>query len=115
MKSRDNNDMTGGGASVHYDVSAPLEKDRLVVSPEQNFKGMSYGDWAAAWSNWLFSEDTDRNEAKGSMLFLRGNIEHYGQIITNSTIVSSNATSPVSNGTSFYNRTGDQCVVIPRG
>jgi len=72
--------------------------ENYVVKPEQNFKGMSYGDWAAAWSNWLFSEYADRTEAQGSMLFLRGNIEGYKDAVA----------------TSFYDRTGDRCVIIPK-
>jgi hypothetical protein len=83
---------------MYYDDPTMDEKDRPVVRPEQNFQGLSYGDWAAAWTNWLFSEDADRNEAQGSTLFLRGNIEHYGQ-----------------DDKSFYDRTGDRCVVISKG
>lgn len=87
------------------------EKQGLVVSPELNFKGMPYGRWVATWSNWLFSEDADRNEADGHMLFLRGNTE-YGYRVQEKLIPDDNTGQY---DTSFYNRTGDRCVVIPRG
>jgi hypothetical protein len=46
-----------------------------VVSPEENFRGLSYGYWAAIWCNWLMSEDPD-NYNVDSMLFLRGNVDY---------------------------------------
>jgi hypothetical protein len=100
---------------MYYDDSAENKKDRLAIPPEQNFKGMSYGGWAAAWSNWLFSEDADRNEAQGSMLFLRGNIESYGNALEEKSTPYGQVMVHSQDNTSFYNRTGDRCVVIPRG
>jgi hypothetical protein len=46
-----------------------------VVPPVENFRGMSYGDWAALWSKWLLSDEPD-NYAGGDMLFLRGNVDY---------------------------------------
>jgi hypothetical protein len=48
-----------------------------VVSPNENFKGMSYGDWISIWANWLWSADPDYDG--GDMLLLRGNI-NYGPV-----------------------------------
>jgi hypothetical protein len=46
-----------------------------VVPPTENFRGMSYGDWAVIWSNWLLSEEPD-NYPGGDVLFLRGNVDY---------------------------------------
>ena len=46
-----------------------------VVPPSENFKGMSYGDWAVLWSNWLLSEQPDNYDG-GDILFLRGNVDY---------------------------------------
>ena len=46
-----------------------------VVPPSENFRGMSYGNWAALWSRWLLSEEPD-NYAGGDVLFLRGNVDY---------------------------------------
>jgi hypothetical protein len=77
-------------------VSTKYETDGTVLDPKEILGGMSYGDWAAAWSNWLFSYDPSRAEAEGPMVFLRGNIEYYKQ----------------PNNT-FYDRTGNKGIVIP--
>ena len=41
------------------------------MPPEKTFKGLSYGDWLAIWSNWLISRDVESYDG-GDMLFLRG-------------------------------------------
>ena len=46
-----------------------------VVSPNENFGGMSYGEWAIEWNKWLFSEDPDTYDG-GNVLFLRGNVDY---------------------------------------
>ena len=46
-----------------------------VVRPTENFRGMSYSEWATIWSNWLFSEDPDTYDG-GNILFLRGNVSY---------------------------------------
>ena len=45
-----------------------------IVLPSENFRGISYGEWAAIWYQWLVSEDpTYYGE---NILFLRGNINY---------------------------------------
>lgn len=46
-----------------------------VVRPNEIFGGMSYGEWAAEWNKWLFSEDPDTYDG-GNILFLRGNVDY---------------------------------------
>jgi hypothetical protein len=46
-----------------------------VVPPAENFRGMSYGDWAVLWSKWLLSEHPD-SYAGSDVLFLRGNVDY---------------------------------------
>jgi hypothetical protein len=46
-----------------------------VVPAHENFRGLSYGDWAAIWNNWLMSEDPD-NTTRKDILFLRGNLDY---------------------------------------
>jgi|SRR5215203_1378689 len=46
-----------------------------IVSPNENFRGMSYGEWAVEWNKWLFSEDPDTYDG-GNVLFLRGNVDY---------------------------------------
>jgi hypothetical protein len=46
-----------------------------IVQPDENFGGMSYGQWAAEWNKWLFSEDPDTYDG-GNVLFLRANPDY---------------------------------------
>jgi hypothetical protein len=46
-----------------------------IVRPYENFGGMSYGQWAAEWNKWLFSEAPDTYDG-GNVLFLRGNVDY---------------------------------------
>lgn len=46
-----------------------------IVQPNENFGGMSYGEWAAEWNKWLFSEDPDTYDG-GNIFFLRGNVDY---------------------------------------
>lgn len=49
-------------------------KNRInVVPPDQSFRGLPYGEWAALWWKWLLSEEP---EYRGDMLFLRGNVDY---------------------------------------
>lgn len=52
-----------------------------VVSVYENFRGLSYGQWASIWDNWLMSEDPD-NTIRKDILFLRGNL-NYTPVATN--------------------------------
>src|SRR4030095_11279330 len=45
-----------------------------VLPPTQSFKGLSYGDWVAIWSNWFLSRDPDYYDGE-DMLFLRVNVD----------------------------------------
>jgi hypothetical protein len=45
-----------------------------VVSPQENFRGLSYGCWAGRWWNWLLGDEPDIY--RGDMLFLRGNLDY---------------------------------------
>jgi hypothetical protein len=70
-----------------------------VVLPDENFRGMSYGDWAAIWWNWLLSEEPDNYDG-GDVLFLRGNVEYK--------LVGGVAGAPsYSDSKGFYDRTGN--------
>lgn len=46
-----------------------------IVRPTENFRGMSYSEWATVWSNWLLSEDPDTYDGS-DVLFLRGNVNY---------------------------------------
>jgi hypothetical protein len=43
----------------------------FIVPPNWIYKGLSYGNWAATWWNWLFSNQ----EQVGLVYFLRGNVD----------------------------------------
>ena len=45
-----------------------------IVPPTENFRGMSYGDWIAAWHQWLLSDNPSYNGE--DILFLRGNVDY---------------------------------------
>jgi hypothetical protein len=45
-----------------------------IVHPTENFRGMSYGDWIAAWHQWLLSDNPGYNGE--NILFLRGNVDY---------------------------------------
>jgi hypothetical protein len=42
-----------------------------ILPPTETFCGLSYGQWAARWCNWLFSD----MEQNGPVSFLRGNMD----------------------------------------
>lgn len=46
-----------------------------IAPIEQNFRGISYGDWAGMWWNWLLSEEPELYNGH-EMLFLRGNVSY---------------------------------------
>ena len=47
-----------------------------ILPPNENFRGMSYGEWAAEWWKWLGSEDADTYLQKDPVLFLRGAFDY---------------------------------------
>jgi hypothetical protein len=48
-----------------------------VVAPQENYRGLSYGIWAAAFWNWLLSD----LKQGGSVYFLRGNVDLESAIV----------------------------------
>lgn len=46
-----------------------------IVPVDENFRGLSYGQWASIWCGWLMSEDPD-NTVRKDILFLRGNLDY---------------------------------------
>ena len=44
---------------------------KYIVKDNDSFRGMSYGNWASVWTNWLFSGYPEYNPIS-DMLFLRG-------------------------------------------
>lgn len=47
-----------------------------IVLPSETFRGMSYGDWTAAWHQWLLSHNPDNPIYGEYILFLRGNVNY---------------------------------------
>jgi hypothetical protein len=84
-------------------------EERCVIDVEENFRGRSYGDWVATWANWLLSEDPDRSNEDDQMLFLRGSLAYYEYAERRKDLNS------LPDAQRFYNRTGDQCLVISEG
>ncbi len=78
-----------------------------IISPDQNYNGMSYGDWAARWTNWLFSELPERDEVQRDVVFLRGNVEYRREVKKEN-----GDGKLVDPWKFFYNRTGEASIVI---
>jgi hypothetical protein len=78
-----------------------------IVSPSENFRGRSYGEWATDWMKKLVSADPDSYSKDDPIIFLRANIDY----------------SPVEglengyreNTTTHYDRTGDKRIEIYEG
>jgi hypothetical protein len=51
----------------------------FILAPGENYKGLSYGQWAVIFWNWLFSDQTQR----GHIYFLRGNVDNESTIVKN--------------------------------
>src|SRR5215217_1573019 len=47
-----------------------------ILPPNENFRGKSYGEWAAEWWNWLLSEKPDIYSQEDPVLFLRGAFDY---------------------------------------
>ena len=77
-----------------------------AVPPGKTFKGLSYGDWVAIWSNWLISRDVDSYNG-GDMLFLRGYIGYKA--------VSEDGAMRYQDPDSVLDRTGDKKLNILKG
>ena len=50
-----------------------------IVHPDKNYKGLSYGDWAVIFWNWLLGDQVQG----GSVYFLRGNVDVESAIVGN--------------------------------
>ena len=75
-----------------------------VVQPHENFRGMSYGEWAVEWNKWLFSKDPDEYD-EGNILFLRGNVDYRP--------IGNDPSSPkYINQDAIYDRTGRNGITI---
>lgn len=75
-----------------------------VVPISENFRGLSYGEWAVIWDNWLMSEDPD-SAIRMDILFLRGNLDYMS--------VSSNNDFPrFSDSPAVLNRTDQNAEMI---
>jgi hypothetical protein len=46
-----------------------------VLHHSETFNGLSYGEWAAIWTNWFISKDVDSYNGE-DILFLRGNVDY---------------------------------------
>jgi hypothetical protein len=78
-----------------------------IVQPDENFGGMSYGQWAAEWNKWLFSKDPDTYNG-GNVLFLRGNVDYRP--------ISTKKNSPrYADRNAIYDRTGSKGESIIEG
>lgn len=78
-----------------------------VLKPWETFKGMSYGDWSAVWTNWLLSNEVDSYKGE-DVLFLRGNIDYKP--------TSSNAGAlRYQDSDSFLDKTGDKGYKVIEG
>jgi hypothetical protein len=47
-----------------------------IVPPNQNFRGMSYGEWGAEWWKWLLSSKNPDYSKGDPVLFLRGAFDY---------------------------------------
>lgn len=77
-----------------------------VVTPEQNFRGMSYGAWLALWNNWLLSANPDHYDG-GPMFFTRGSLDYKSP--------SKHASFPRSIDKAFHDRTNEKNTRIFEG
>jgi hypothetical protein len=74
-----------------------------VLPPKENFRGMSYGEWAAEWWKWLLGSKNPDYSKGDPVLFLRGAYEYY---------VEDGNRNPRS---THNDRTGDKKIEISEG
>jgi hypothetical protein len=77
------------------------------MPPGKTFKGLSYGDWVAIWSNWLISRDVDSYDGE-DMLFLRGYVGYKA-------VSDDEGAMRYQDPDSVLNRTGDKKLNILKG
>ena len=52
-----------------------------MVSPDSNYLGLSYGEWAKNWMNWLVQKDPNTHN-NGPVVYLRGvDFDQHGRSI----------------------------------
>jgi hypothetical protein len=74
-----------------------------ILPPNENFRGMSYGEWAAEWWKWLLGSKNPDYSKGEPVLFLRGAYEYY---------VEGGNRNPRS---THNDRTGDRKIEISEG
>jgi hypothetical protein len=75
-----------------------------IVSPSENFRGRSYGEWAAEWMKKLVSGDPDGYSKDDPMIFLRANVDYSS--------VEGRENGYRENTTTHYDRRGDKRIEI---
>lgn len=76
-----------------------------VVRFSENFRGRTYGEWAAMRWNWLVSDQPDDYSMNDTIVFLRANIAY--EFVSNG--------KARVNSTKHYDRTGDRKITISEG
>ena len=77
------------------------------MPPGNTFKGLSYGDWVAIWSNWFTSRQVDSYEGE-DMLFLR-------TYVGNKAVSNAEGAMRYQDPERFLDRTGDKKLKILKG
>jgi hypothetical protein len=80
------------------------------VSFESNYKGMSYGEWAGTWWNWLLSEKPEYDQ--GPVLFTRG---ANGEDPTKNNIPTLEKTVSIPSGTAIFTGVCDSMFTLEYG
>ncbi len=75
-----------------------------IVSPNENFRGRSYGEWASEWLKWVVSSDPDTYSKDDPIIFLRANIDYM--------TVEGREDGYRENTTTHYDRTADRGIEI---
>jgi hypothetical protein len=78
-----------------------------IVSPNENFRGRAYGEWASEWMKWMVSSDPDNYSKDDPIIFLRANIDYAP--------VEWRQNGYRENTTTHYDRTGDKRIEIYEG
>jgi hypothetical protein len=50
-----------------------------ILKSDEKYLGRTYGEWGAAWWNWLCSENPDNTIERDPIVFLRANIDYAGE------------------------------------
>lgn len=77
------------------------------MPPGKTFKGLSYGDWVAIWSNWFYSRDVESYDGE-DMLFLRGYVGY-------KSVSDAEDAMRYQDPKNFLDRTGDKKLKILKG